>query len=58
MKALFELYDINHNNLISWKEYVCTVVLVMNGTVEEKLACMYFGGKKMLGKKKNMAREF
>jgi len=41
LKALFDLYDINHNNEISWKEYVCTVVLIMNGTSDEKLTLLF-----------------
>jgi len=41
LQALFTLYDINHNGKISWKEYVCTVVLIMNGTLEEKLDLLF-----------------
>eukprot|EP01123_Difflugia_compressa_P011004 TRINITY_DN419_c0_g2_i3.p1 TRINITY_DN419_c0_g2~~TRINITY_DN419_c0_g2_i3.p1 ORF type:complete len:174 (+),score=29.87 TRINITY_DN419_c0_g2_i3:46-567(+) len=41
LNALFTLYDINHNGRISWKEYVCTVVLIMNGTLEEKLDLLF-----------------
>uniref|UniRef100_A0A6B2LLR1 EF-hand domain-containing protein n=1 Tax=Arcella intermedia TaxID=1963864 RepID=A0A6B2LLR1_9EUKA len=41
IESLFKLYDINHNGKISWKEYVCTVVLIMNGTLEEKLELLF-----------------
>jgi len=41
LKALFNLYDIDHNGKISWKEYVCTVVLIMHGNLDEKLTLLF-----------------
>jgi len=41
LKALFNLYDIDHNGKISWKEYVCTVVLIMHGSLDEKLTLLF-----------------
>jgi Ca2+-binding EF-hand superfamily protein len=41
LRALFDLYDINHNGKISWKEYICTVVLIMHGSLEEKLTLLF-----------------
>eukprot|EP01125_Pyxidicula_operculata_P010859 TRINITY_DN356_c0_g2_i1.p1 TRINITY_DN356_c0_g2~~TRINITY_DN356_c0_g2_i1.p1 ORF type:complete len:184 (-),score=37.49 TRINITY_DN356_c0_g2_i1:216-767(-) len=41
LKALFQLYDINHNGYISWKEYVCVVVLIMQGGLDEKLKLLF-----------------
>jgi len=39
--SLFTLYDIDHNGYISWQEYVCTVTLVMDGTIDEKLDLIF-----------------
>lgn len=37
LRKLFELYDTDHNNKVSFEEYVLTVVVLMDGTLDEKL---------------------
>jgi hypothetical protein len=37
LRKLFDLYDVDHNNKVSFEEYVLTVVVLMDGTVDEKL---------------------
>jgi len=41
LKALFALYDLNNDNKITWKEYVCVVALIMKGTLEEKVLLLF-----------------
>jgi len=38
LKNLFELYDVDHNNKVSFDEYVLTVVVLMDGSLDEKLS--------------------
>uniref|UniRef100_A0A6B2LKG6 EF-hand domain-containing protein n=1 Tax=Arcella intermedia TaxID=1963864 RepID=A0A6B2LKG6_9EUKA len=41
LRALFSLYDLNNDNKIAFKEYVCVVALVMNGSLEEKVGLLF-----------------
>jgi len=41
LRALFEMYDLNHNNKVSFEEYVTTVVVLMDGTLDEKLSLIF-----------------
>eukprot|EP01125_Pyxidicula_operculata_P001324 TRINITY_DN1121_c0_g1_i1.p1 TRINITY_DN1121_c0_g1~~TRINITY_DN1121_c0_g1_i1.p1 ORF type:complete len:174 (-),score=22.28 TRINITY_DN1121_c0_g1_i1:87-608(-) len=41
MKALFKLYDANHNGKISFGEYVCCLSLTLEGSADEKLAMIF-----------------
>jgi len=44
LQCLFELYDVDHNNKVSFDEYVLTVVILMDGTLNEKLSCTQLCG--------------
>jgi len=41
LKMLFQLYDINHDNQISFQEYVCLVVLLMKASEKEKIRLLF-----------------
>jgi len=41
LRALFSLYDLNNDNKITWKEYICVVALLLGGSVEEKLVLLF-----------------
>jgi len=41
LRKLFDLYDTDHNNKVSFEEYVLTVVVLMDGSLDEKLTLIY-----------------
>jgi len=41
LRALFEMYDLNHNSKVSFDEYVATVVVLMDGSLDEKLSLIF-----------------
>lgn len=41
IENLFELYDFNHDNQITWKEYVCVCALIFKGSLEEKIKLIF-----------------
>lgn len=58
LKTLFELYDIDHNNKISFEEYVLTVVVLMDGSLDEKLTRAPRLGTKVILKFKSSYLQF
>jgi len=41
LKALFNLYDYDHNGTITWTEYICVITLIMGGSLKEKLRLIF-----------------
>eukprot|EP01127_Copromyxa_protea_P011811 TRINITY_DN3002_c0_g1_i3.p1 TRINITY_DN3002_c0_g1~~TRINITY_DN3002_c0_g1_i3.p1 ORF type:complete len:165 (-),score=29.47 TRINITY_DN3002_c0_g1_i3:44-538(-) len=41
LKRLYNLYDLDHDNCISWIEFVCCIVIISSGTVEDKLSLIF-----------------
>jgi len=41
LKALFNLYDCDHNGTITWREYICVITLIMNGSLEKKIRLIF-----------------
>jgi len=41
LEALFYLYDFNHDNTITWKEYICVCALIMAGSVKDKMRLIF-----------------
>lgn len=37
LEALFHLYDLDHNQMVSFDEYLVSVVVLMDGTLDEKI---------------------
>jgi len=40
-KALFQVYDVSKNGLLSWHEFICAVALVTRGSFDEKIALVF-----------------
>jgi len=57
LRALFEMYDLDHNDKVSFDEYVVTVVILMDGKLEEKLS-LIFNSFDLDGDKKITREEF
>eukprot|EP01123_Difflugia_compressa_P004658 TRINITY_DN16122_c0_g1_i1.p1 TRINITY_DN16122_c0_g1~~TRINITY_DN16122_c0_g1_i1.p1 ORF type:complete len:260 (-),score=40.06 TRINITY_DN16122_c0_g1_i1:124-903(-) len=41
LKTLWCMYDLNKDNRLTWVEYICVVVRLMNGTLTEKLSIIF-----------------
>jgi len=41
LKAIFTLYDQDHSGNISWTEYICVIVRLMSGSVQEKVRLVF-----------------
>eukprot|EP01130_Rhizamoeba_saxonica_P000403 TRINITY_DN10364_c0_g1_i1.p1 TRINITY_DN10364_c0_g1~~TRINITY_DN10364_c0_g1_i1.p1 ORF type:complete len:179 (-),score=46.14 TRINITY_DN10364_c0_g1_i1:5-541(-) len=41
LESIFNMYDIDHNGYISKKEYICSVVLLMDGSLNEKISLVF-----------------
>jgi len=41
LKILWSMYDLNKDNVLSWVEYICVVVRLMNGTTAEKISLIF-----------------
>lgn len=37
LDALFNLYDYSHSGYVTWGEFACTIALIMQGSVNEKI---------------------
>eukprot|EP01126_Amoeba_proteus_P018338 TRINITY_DN1929_c0_g2_i5.p1 TRINITY_DN1929_c0_g2~~TRINITY_DN1929_c0_g2_i5.p1 ORF type:complete len:130 (-),score=35.31 TRINITY_DN1929_c0_g2_i5:185-574(-) len=51
LEQLFELYDIDHDKLIQWNEFICCIVIIYSGGVEEKLKLIFNAFDKNLDEK-------
>jgi len=41
LKAIYTLYDQDHSGSISWTEYICVIVRLMTGSVQEKVRLVF-----------------
>jgi len=41
LKALFNLYDYDHNGTITWREYICVITLIMKGSLKKKIRLIF-----------------
>lgn len=41
LEGLFNLYDYSHSGAVSWGEFACIIALILQGSVNEKIHCVF-----------------